>query len=1263
MLSYSVRVGSALAATLVFLALVGPQANAGQTHVFLEAFGSAAEPSFSGAIGAAVDQSTGDVLVIEAGTQQISRYHADGTPSDFSALGTNTIDAKGTGQCSTVPADCDQTPENGFSFDPSFGYLYTEIAVDSSGTVTDGNIYVTQSLYEGSLHLIDIFSSTGRYLGQLTGAGATSFGSGPAEEGGLSPCGVAVDPAGNVYVAGWLEDKIYKFDPAAAASAPVNTDHVATFSSQDPCSLAAGAGPSAGSLFVTEYVSDVSKISASSGAFQYLVKGGDNTQVSVNPGDGHVFVADGGSIAEYDASGSSGATLVSTFGSGSFVAVDGSSGKVYVPGGEEGKLHVYGPLVPLPDPITTAASNIGKSSATLNGTVETHGEELTECSFEYGTTTAYGATVPCAESPAEIGTGTKAVHADVSGLDAEAVYHYRLVAANPNGPPVTGDDQAFQTAGKPELLGVWAQDVTLHEATLKATINPQSSETTYRFEWGPTSFYGSSSGDISIGSEPVAHTVSLFLDELAAGTTYHFRVVSENEVGTSVSPDHAFVTARASSGPDADCPNQAFRTADSAFLPDCRAYELVSPVDKNGGHIALHAEGNIQASRDGEKITYTAIPCFGDQPNCFAGNQYLAARQEGAGWSSHGIHPPVVGRPVVSDLHLGITREFTAFTPDLCDAWLVSYLTPSPTPDGQEGFSNLYRRDNCEPGEGSLETLTQAPPPLPEGTSKTYVDGTSVQGVSDDSRHAIFLADAKLNDDAAEGFDPQVYDRFGGEVHLVSVLPDGSASETPSGVGSGWTRNLDNAVSSDGSRVYWTSGPFAVTFGTGQIYLRLHPEQGVVDDECSAPEKACTVPVSTGDPLLAKAFFWTAAADGSKALYSEGSLEDGTAELYEFDLGRARESRPPRLIAENVEGVAGASDDLERVYFVSRDKLSLQRNSEDAEAEAGKPNLYLAEDDTVIYVATLGEGDVGKPEPGKPLAYDIVAGESRLRTTRVTPDGAHIAFLSRAPLTGYDNTDADNGKTDVEVFAYKAGGELLCVSCDPSGGRPSGGRELRRHYWATDPGGGGLNGVFAAAWIPPPEQPLYASNVLSDDGERLFFNSNDALLPRDTNATMDVYEWEAPGRGGCDTGDGDYFAANGGCLYLISSGESPFESEFWEASPDGEDVFFTTESSLLPQDPGLIDLYDARVGGGFAQAIEKAPCEGEACQSPPPPPGYASGASATYNGPHNARPRKRRCRRKKRRVRRAGKVRCVKRKGKARHGAGRRGHRSRRAAR
>lgn len=219
---------------------------------------------------------------------------------------------------------------------------------------------------------------------------------------------------------------------------------------------------------------------------------------------------------------------------------------------------------------------------------------------------------------------------------------------------------------------------------------------------------------------------------------------------------------------------------------------------------------------------------------------------------------------------------------------------------------------------------------------------------------------------------------------------------------------------------------------------------------------------------------------------------------------------------------------------------------------------------------------------------------------RVSADGLQAVFGSTTALTGYDNVDAVSGKPDVEVFRYDAQanegtGAIVCISCNPTGARPHG-----------------------DAHVPPYENDLYASRALSDDGSRVFFDGSDSLVPGDTNGVQDVYEWEAPGHGTCVVSSSDYSSRDGGCIALISSGKSARESTFLDASPNGNDAFFATLSSLLPQDTGLVDVYDARVDGGFAPpSAPGAVCEGEACQSPAVSPPSVTPGSFTFSGPGN----------------------------------------------
>ena len=177
--------------------------------------------------------------------------------------------------------------------------------------------------------------------------------------------------------------------------------------------------------------------------------------------------------------------------------------------------------------------------------------------------------------------------------------------------------------------------------------------------------------------------------------------------------------------------------------------------------------------------------------------------------------------------------------------------------------------------------------------------------------------------------------------------------------------------------------------------------------------------------------------------------------------------------------------------------------------------------------------------------------------------------MSSGQPTGYDNSDRVSGKADAEVYRYDAtanggAGELLCASCNPSGARPVG-RDL-------------IAGPFefwVASQLPGWENNLYAPRALSEDGQRLYFESTDALTPRDTNGITDVYQWEALGAGGCEEDTPSFSPTNGGCVDLVSSGQSAKAARFHDASPNGQDVFFSTLESLVGQDYGLIDIYDA----------------------------------------------------------------------------------------
>src|SRR6185312_3212233 len=307
-------------------------------------------------------------------------------------------------------------------------------------------------------------------------------------------------------------------------------------------------------------------------------------------------------------------------------------------------LRVYGPVVTLPDVTTGGATITGNPTATLEGTVDPDGTPLEECVFEYGTDTTYDQSVSCKETIGEIGTTSKTVHADISDLSPESLYHYRLSARNANG-TVNGADKTFKSPSKPAIVGLGSVKVSSDGATLIARINSENSSTTYRFELGLDTTYATASAEGSVGTDATVHTVSNQFGELEAGRTYHYRVIATNGIGVVSSSDHTFNTFPAAPGVQ-DCPaNAAFRVGPSAKLPNCRAYEMVSPVDKNGGDIKVLVQGLSfpprldQSADDGDSFTFSAVVAFSEPQSAPWSSQYISRRGAG-GWSNQAINPP-----------------------------------------------------------------------------------------------------------------------------------------------------------------------------------------------------------------------------------------------------------------------------------------------------------------------------------------------------------------------------------------------------------------------------------------------------------------------------------------------------------------------------------------------------------------------------------------------------------------------------------------------
>jgi hypothetical protein len=191
-----------------------------------------------------------------------------------------------------------------------------------------------------------------------------------------------------------------------------------------------------------------------------------------------------------------------------------------------------------PSVVTGAASGVSSTAATVNGTVNPNGQ-ATSYHFDYGTSTAYGSSG--ATQSAGSGTTTSPVSANLTGLLPGATYHFRLVGQSAGG-TFQGTDNTFTTPASPTVATGAASGVSRTSATVNGTVNPNGQATSYHFDYGTSTAYGSSSATQSAGSGTTTSPVSANLTGLRPGTTYHFRLVGQSAGGTSQGTDNTFTT-------------------------------------------------------------------------------------------------------------------------------------------------------------------------------------------------------------------------------------------------------------------------------------------------------------------------------------------------------------------------------------------------------------------------------------------------------------------------------------------------------------------------------------------------------------------------------------------------------------------------------------------------------------------------------------------------------------------------------------------------
>ncbi len=187
--------------------------------------------------------------------------------------------------------------------------------------------------------------------------------------------------------------------------------------------------------------------------------------------------------------------------------------------------------------------------ATLSASVYTYGLD-THYQFHFGPTEGYGTNLPEPEGDAGTGTGLYGiveVHQAISGLTPNTAYHFRIDAHNASGATIgeTGD-HPFTTLANPPAVLINAASPTAEGFELSGTVNPHGAETTYHFEYGTTTGYGTKvpNPDGNAGSGTTAAPVSQEVKNAALlpNTTYHFRLVAHNSGGSTPSSDRTFTT-------------------------------------------------------------------------------------------------------------------------------------------------------------------------------------------------------------------------------------------------------------------------------------------------------------------------------------------------------------------------------------------------------------------------------------------------------------------------------------------------------------------------------------------------------------------------------------------------------------------------------------------------------------------------------------------------------------------------------------------------
>jgi hypothetical protein len=632
--------------------------------------------------------------------------------------------------------------------------------------------------------------------------------------------------------------------------------------------------------------------------------------------------------------------------------------------------------------------------------------------------------------------------------------------------------------------------------------------------------------------------------------------------------------ATLASATGAGCPNHAspgFRS----YLPDCRAYELVTPAYKEA--MAVNSNGGL--SHDGTRLIMRSYGSFAGVDSAPIGGAIYMANRASTGWHTTPLEAPLIA-------------TYPRFDGNASSYDLTRNLWAPTFPD--QAAEDIYVHE----GDGTFIRVGPGGPPGAIEPRLNFV------GASGDLSHLVFNDRAPLSVDSEVRLWSGDATRGEGQLSLYEYVGSGNVEPQLVGVSNegvvakiGESRLISqcatifgspegdvyNAISQSGSTVFFTAMGFdagracqepsvEVEPAVNELYARVDASHTVAISEATSKDCGACVTTSPADAL-----FRGASLDGSRVFFTtrqhllldaEGEGED----LYEYDF-EAPEGKRVTLVSSGdaagarVQGVARVSKDGSHVYFVAQGVLTGKEvNAYGQEAREGDENLYVS-----IQECPSGGGSC--PEPRQRLSFigRLSAADSQdwagsdQRPVQATPNGRFLVFQSAADLT------PDDTSTVQQAFEYDAQtGSLVRVSRGVGGYNEDGNSSI---YPAT---------ISSLAYneINHPESRFVA---VSADGSYVFFTSADGLSPGTVIGQRSVYEYHA------------------GEVSLISDGHDLFEagSTLLGTDESGQDVFFASGDPLVPQDADTQeDVYDARIAGGFPAPLASPACSEDACQGP-----------------------------------------------------------------